>query len=225
MTSSHRRPALLAALTLGVLASAAGVSAAQTPAPVISVDKACYVHSASATPAEVTVSGDGFPAGDSVKISATGFSTTATAAADGSFTATGPAPVFSSGPVSKTYQLTAADQTHPGVTAQTTLRVANLAVAVNRSRVNNVRKDKVTFSFAGFDPSKHIYGYYIHGKAVARAVFRKAQGPCGMLRQRALLYPGGRPRHNTYKVVFEDTSRYSATAFPRVTGNLQLIHF
>ena len=222
MTSSHRRPLLILGLSLGALAPAAPASAATSPAT-ISVDKACYVNSA--TPAVVTVSGRGFGPGDTVVLTVGDVSTTATAGSDGTFTATPAAPQLPQGPASQRFSLTAVDQTQTGVTADATVRVANLAVGVSHTTVQNVRKDKVLFSFSGFTPNKRIYAYYIHGRKRARAVFNRAHGPCGTLRQRALLYPGGRPHNELYKVVFEDTSRYSATAFPRVTGNLKIFHF
>ena len=37
--------------------------------------------------------------------------------------------------------------------------------------------------------------------------------------------PGGRPSKDKYKVTFESTSRYDKTAFPRVTGTLNILHF
>ena len=77
---------------------------------------------------------------------------------------------------------------------------ANLAVATSPSSVRNVRKQKVTFSFSGFVPGKHIYGYYLLKKVVAKVKFGKAHGPCGVLKQKALLYPGGRPTKDKYKV-------------------------
>jgi hypothetical protein len=222
MTSSHRRPALLLALSLGALAPAAPASAAVS-GPTVSVDKACYVNSA--THALMTISGAGFAPGDTVRLTAGDASATATAAGDGTFTATSAAPDLPKGPFSKRLTLTAVDQTRPGVTAETTIHVANLAVAVSQTLVQNVRKDKVLFSFSGFEPGRRIYAFYIHGKRRARAVFNRAQGPCGTLRERALLYPGGRPTNDRYTVVFENTGRYSATAFPRVTGNLKILHF
>ncbi len=60
---------------------------------------------------------------------------------------------------------------------------------------------------------------------MAKAKFAKAQGPCGMLKQKALLYPGGRPSKDQYKVTFESSSRYNKNAFPRVTGTLNILHF
>ena len=83
----------------------------------------------------------------------------------------------------------------------------------------------MTFRFSGFVPGKHIYGYYVHGKSKAKVKFAKAQGPCGMLKQKALLFPGGRPKKDKYTVIFESTSPFKKTAFPRVTGTLDIMHF
>jgi hypothetical protein len=143
--TSTRRPMLVLALSLGAVAPAAQASAA-TSAATISVDKACYVNSA--TPALVTVSGRGFVPGDTVLLTVGDVSTTATAGSDGTFTATPAAPQLPQGPASKRFALTAVDQTRTGVTAETTVRVANLAVGVSHTTVQNVRKDKVLFSFS-----------------------------------------------------------------------------
>jgi len=60
---------------------------------------------------------------------------------------------------------------------------------------------------------------------VGKTKFAKAQGPCGMLKQKALLFPGGHPKKNGYKVTFESSGTYNKNAFPRVTGMLQILHF
>jgi hypothetical protein len=123
--------------------------------------------------------------------------------------------------------LTADDEspTMGSITATTAVKSANLAVTVRPLRVTNVRKDKVMFSFSGFTPGKHIYGYYVRQTVVAKARFGKASGPCGMLRQKALLFPGGRPSKDEYNVTFENSSKFSKNVFPRVTGTLKIIHF
>lgn len=225
MTAAHRRPARL--LVIGAcLASAAWMApAALASTAAISVDQACYVNAA--TIAKVTVSGQGFNPGDEVNVSgADKFSAVGTADSSGAFTATAPAPTLPAGPRSRKFVLTATDLTTAGVTAQTTIEVANLAVAISRRSVANVAKDKVTFSFSGFTPGKHIYGFYLHGrKVVARGRFGKAIGPCGVLQQRALQYPGGHPHYGAYNLAFESTSRYSKRSFPQVTGLLNIVHF
>ena len=130
-------------------------------------------------------------------------------------------------PGAKTTKLTATADNPDGstVTGSVSVMSANLAVATSPSSVRNVRKEKVTFSFSGFVPGKHIYGYYLLKKVVAKVKFGKAHGPCGVLKQKALLYPGGRPSKDKYKVTFESSSRYDKTAFPRVTGTLNILHF
>jgi hypothetical protein len=147
-----------------------------------------------------------------------------TADAAGNVTFTAKAPELATvSPGSKKTTLTATDPN--GTAATVGVMSANLAVATKPGSVRNVRADKVTFSFSGFVPGKHIYGYYLRKKVVAKTRFGKAQGPCGVLKQKALLYPGGRPSKDQYKVTFESSSRYNNTVFPRVTGTLNILHF
>jgi hypothetical protein len=225
MTAPHRRPARLLVTAASLAAAAWMAPAASASAAVVSVDQACYVNAA--TIAQVTVSGQGFTPGDEVNVSgADHFSAVGIADSSGAFTATASAPTLPAGPRSQKFVLTATDLTTAGVMAQTTIEVANLAVAISRRSVANVAKDKVTFSFSGFTPGKHIYGFYLHGhKVVASGRFGKASGPCGVLQQRALQYPGGRPHYSAYNLAFESTNRYSKRSFPQVNGLLDIVHF
>ncbi len=100
---------------------------------------------------------------------------------------------------------------------------ANLAVLTRPLSVVNLRRDAVTFVFSGFTPGKPIYGYYLRKAVVAKMAFHRAAGPCGTLQQKALLFPGGRPKATHYDVAFESTSRYSKHATPRVTGTLDIL--
>jgi hypothetical protein len=131
-------------------------------------------------------------------------------------------------PASKSTVLTATADNPDGTqtTATVPVQSANLAVATKPRSVKDVRKDKVTFSFSGFVPGKHIYGYWqTKNKTVGKTKFAKAQGPCGTLKQKALLFPGGRPKKDSYKVTFESSSKFNKNAFPRVTGTLNIFHF
>ncbi len=225
MTSSLRRP-MLVALSLGALSPAAGALAARASAATIAVDKPCYVNVNPAQGAPMTVTGTGFVPGDTVDISGGGVLTNATVAANGEFTATTQAPVLSiTGPGSLKTTLTATDAGNSALAASTVVRSANLAVATKPGSVRNVRKDKVTFSFSGFTPGKRIYGFYARRRIVGRIRFGRAAGPCGTLRQRALLFPGGRPHNDLYTVTFESTSRYAKRAFPQVSGQLRILRF
>ncbi|HWE09167.1 MAG TPA: hypothetical protein VG325_07425 [Solirubrobacteraceae bacterium] len=235
MTSPHRRPVLIIALTAGALVSASalasgsGALAADASAARISVDKPCYVNTNPAAGTPMTISGAGFVPNGAVAISGSGVSTTATVTSTGEFVVATKAPILSmTGPGSMRATLTASEQSNtggPAATATTVVRSANLAVSTKPTSVRNVRKNKVTFSFSGFTPGKRIYGYYMRKRIVATARFAEASGPCGALRERALLYPGGRPRNSQYNVAFESTGRYSKKAFPRVTGKLTILHF
>lgn len=223
MIVSHRRLASIV-VTACCAVSATGALAAQASAATLTADKACYVNADPASGAPMTITGDGFAPMSTVQL--TGGTAFANAVADaaGTVSFTTNAPELSTiAPGAKTTTLTATDPN--GTTATVNVQSANLAVATKPGSVRNVRKDKVTFSFSGFAPGKHIYGYYIRKKVVAKAKFGKAQGPCGLLKQKALLYPGGRPSKDQYKVTFESSSRYDKNAFPRVTGTLNILHF
>lgn len=228
MTSSHRRAVLVVALTFGALSPAAGALAtpASASAAAISVNSPCFINTNPGVGAPMTITGSGFVPGDLIDISGNTVFTTATAAANGTFSTVIQAPILSTtGPGSMKTTLTATDESNSADVATTLVRSANLAVSTNPGSVRNVRKDKVTFSFSGFTPGKHIYGFYAHKRIVGKIRFGAASGPCGTLRQRALLFPGGRPKNDTYKVTFESVSRYSRTAFPKVSGTLRILHF
>jgi hypothetical protein len=227
MISSHRRLAGIA-ITACCAVPAAGALAAQASAATLLANKPCYVNADPAQGAPMVITGSGFEAGAAVQL--TGGTTFGNAVADanGNVSIPAQAPELATiAPASKTTTLTATADNTDGTQTTATLPVqsANLAVATKPGSVRNVRKDNVTFTFSGFVPGKHIYGYYIRKKVVAKAKFAKAQGPCGMLKQKALLYPGGRPSKDQYKVTFESTSTFSKKAFPNVTGTLNILHF
>jgi len=227
MISSHRRLAGIA-VTVCCAVPAAGALAAQASAATLSADKACYVNADPAQGAPMIIAGSGFVPGSTVQL--TGGTTFGNAVADsaGNVSITAQAPELATiAPASKKTMLTAtADNPDSTQTvANVQVQSANLAVATKPGSVRNVRKDKVTFMFSGFAPGKHIFGYYLRKKVVAKAKYGKAQGPCGMLKEKALLYPGGRPTHDSYKVTFESSSKYDKNVFPRVTGTLNILHF
>jgi hypothetical protein len=228
MPAPHRRPVRLAAIALCAVSSAAA-TASGASAATLTADKPCYVNSDSAVGAPMVLSGTGYTPGASVEISGTGVVGSTTADASGNISTTIPAPILSTiGPGTMATTLTAGDQSFngaPPATATTTVQSANLAAVAKPGSVRNVKTQKVTFIFSGFTPGRHIYGFYMRQKVVATDEFGKASGPCGVLRQRALLYPGGHPHYNRYSVAFESTSRYSRSAFPRFTGTLNIIHF
>jgi hypothetical protein len=227
MISSHRRLASIA-LTACCAVPAAGALAAQASAATLAANKACYVNADPAQGAPMVITGSGFVAGTTVQL--TGGTTFGNAVADanGNVSITASAPELPTvAPTSKTTTLVATADNPDGTqtTASLPVQSANLAVNTSPASVRNVRKDKVTFSFSGFVPGKHIYGYYIRNKVVAKAKFAKAHGPCGTLKQKALLYPGGRPSKDSYKVTFESSAKLDKNAFPRVTGTLKILHF
>jgi hypothetical protein len=227
MTRSHRRLAALVATGCALPASA-GALAAPASAATISVDKACYVNTATG-PAPLTVTGSGFDPGESIQIAGGTTVIDTTADATGSFTATGSAPVLNTkGAGTRWTTLTASGfDANTGTTTSASTRAlsANLAVSTKPLSVpvNELRKRKVTFSFSGFTPGKDIYGYYLRKRVVAKTRFGKATGRCGTLKQKALLLPPGLSTTVRYSLVFESVPHYSKSAFPRVTALVQFL--
>ena len=133
MAAFQRRLAILAA-TACALPAPAGALAAPASAAMISVDKACYVNTATG-PAPLKVTGSGFDPGESVQIAGGTTVIDTTADATGSFTATGTAPKLSTkAPGTQRTTLTATGfdaATGTTTSARTTALSANLAVSIN----------------------------------------------------------------------------------------------
>jgi hypothetical protein len=201
-----------------VFAPAAG--AAQASAATISVDKPCYVTTTQHR-AQMTVVGSGFVPGDTVVLT----SGDGTVSGSGPVSATGTIAITTGAPVGfkaiaeETTTVTATDFSIDGqITAVTTVNAAPLAVKTQPARAKFTHP--VTFFFSGFRPGKQIYAHYLHSKPVARERFGKARGACGVLKTKALLFPGGHPRFKTYKVQFDDAKAYSPKASPKIDTKL-----
>jgi hypothetical protein len=207
---------------------ASGALASQASAAGLLANKPCYVNVDPSKGAPMTVGGAGFPGSSTVTLSGGTVFKQALTSPTGTFVLTTPAPelptIF---PASKSTTLTATAYDVNGNPTSATIAVksANLAIETQPSKVKNIRKDKVTFTFSGFKPGKNIYGFYARRKIIAKSNFGKAKGACGVQRKRALLFPGGRPKSDQYKVTFESQKRYSKRASPRVTGTLNIFQF
>jgi hypothetical protein len=205
-----------------------GALASQASAAGLLANKGCYVNSPANKGAAMTIAGSGFPASSQVTLEGGTAFAQATTSATGTFVLTTAAPQLPNvfpGSKSTTLTATAIDVNGTPTTATIAVKSANLAIGVKPTNVKNIRKDKVTFTFSGFKPGKNIYGFYARRKIVATSNFGKAKGACGLQRKRALLFPGGRPRADQYKVTFESQKRYTKRASPRVTGTLNIFQF
>lgn len=226
MTSSQRLVGF--ALTACGAAMAASVAlATAASAATITLDRPCYVNTASG-PATMTISGAGFTPNEAVRLTGGPVNVTPTVDASGAFTTTAAAPgLAATGPGTLATTLNATDAATGHTVATAKALSANLSVSTKPGSIpaKDIRKRKILFTFSGFTPGKNIYGYYLRKKVVAKSRFGKAQGPCGTLKQKALLFPGGHPTKNQYVVAFESMSRYSAKAFPSVVGKLSILSF
>jgi hypothetical protein len=199
-----------ALLVPAAFASAAG-------AATIGVSRPCFVDVGTKA-APMLVSGSGFVPGDEVSLTSSDGSVDATATADPSgaiaLTTGAPNPSFKL-PGAKTLTLTANDFSSNGtITATVPVTVTTLAAVPKPTQAKLT--SKVTWYFSGFTPGKYVYGHYLRKKQVARARFGRAKGPCGVLKVRARFYPGGRPRYDSYTLVFDNSRRYSKKTRPRV---------
>jgi hypothetical protein len=227
MRTKDFRLGRLAAATLCTALTASGALAAQASAAVVTLDKACYVNTASG-PGAMTITGSGFTANDSIEISGGTTFATATADANGDINVPTQAPALTNpGPGTLSTTLTVTDETIDQTVATVKALSTNLAVSTKPGSIpaREIKKKKITFSFSGFTPGKEIWGFYLRKKVVAKAKFGKAAGPCGTLTHKALLYPGGHPTKDQYNVAFESTGRYVKKAFPSVVGKLSILSF
>jgi hypothetical protein len=199
--------------------------ASQASAVVIVPTAGCYVNARHE--AAVTILGSGFTPGDDIAVNGNGFFAHATALPNGTVAVRGGAPILpTSGPAVRRYTLSAQDESAgSAVLATTTIAVTNFAVSVTPSTVKHLATDKVRYRFSGFRPGRHIYAYFRRKETLGRFTFPKAAKPCGTDQARALIYPGGHPGHDKYTVTFEQSSRFSKTAIPRVSTILSIIRF
>ena len=236
MEQTIRRLVRIATVTLCAAAPASAAVATQASAATITVDQACYVNLhrysiANATRPHMIVTGTGFGPNDQIDISGpSAVFDAVTADANGNFVANTFAPIREDLSTSvRTGMILASDQTTTSLTASVPVAYANLSISIGnltQKTVGNVHTDRVTYHFSGFTPGQHIVAYYVHNKRLkARSVFRTAQGPCGTLTQRALLYPGGHPAIEKYSVTFESVMHYETKAVPRLTATLGVFHY
>ncbi|HWF75338.1 MAG TPA: hypothetical protein VG186_18470 [Solirubrobacteraceae bacterium] len=211
----------MGACVAAVLACA-GLGAAQASAATIVVGQACVVNPDPAVGSPMTVTGAGFGPGDMIDLTSNkgGAFGTTTAGPTGGFTITMPGPILPTvNPAAAAFVLTANDGTNAALTASTNFDAANLAVATNPLQAKPSKK--VTWTFSGFIGGAEIYAHYLHGKKVtATTKFGRAQGPCGVLKKKAVFYPG-KAKYNSYKVQVDDTRRYSLKSLPHWIATLR----
>ena len=216
-----------AAILAAAFASTPHGALGAASAPSVASNRACYVNTSSLAP--ITITGAGWTAGHTIRLTSADLFATATIAGDGTFSATiDGAPLNTTDPAAKTELVTATDEGESttgapptGQSASVRFQVANLAVATRPQQSNPAKK--VRFSFSGFAPGKPIYAHYVRGRrVVATQRFGTTKGACGMLQRRALLFPGGHPRYSSYTVQFDDARRYGRASAPKLVSSIVL---
>ena len=211
--SARRRLAGLITGVLLPLAVAAPASAAS-----LAVNKPCYVFTKHHA-ATMVVTGTGFVPDDTVRLtSSLGWSASkmAKAGPTGSFTATlqAPKPTLEL-PGQTTVTLTADDfESSQAISATAPVTLARFGVAVVPNGVPV--SQKLTWYLAGFRPGKEVFVHYLHSTPVAVLRLARASGPCGVVKARARLYPGGHPRYRRYSVQIDDSRHYAKHNTPHI---------
>jgi hypothetical protein len=216
--------ATLAAFAIGSARSAGAVVAV----PSLQLDRPCYVNGKA--PAGMVLTGSGWTPGGQVSITGAGAPVTATAGLTGSFKVSLKAPGgnFRLRQVSRTLSAAEKDASTgtalPGMNAQASYLVTDLAYSVTPQDMPLSRK--VTFRFSGFKADREVFGHYLSGsRVVGRERFGRTAGPCGLLKARALQFPGGHPGGLRYTVQFDDAPHYSRRASPRIVTRLSVIRY
>jgi hypothetical protein len=213
-------------ITAGALVVPA-VAAAQASAATLAVSAPCYVNVNWMKGTPIDITGTGYTPGDTIAVQGHGIGlngqgiTTTQAAPDGSINLVTQGPTLPSiAPGQKSFPLKAQDETSgAGLLAATSVTMTNFSVDTQPSVAKPSRK--VTWRFSGFIPGHSIYIHYLHkAKVINRMAFGRAQGPCGTLKARDKLYPGGHPHFGKYQVVFDQIKRYTQRARPRISTTL-----
>jgi hypothetical protein len=204
-----------------------GAIAASASAATLTVDRPCYVLVSGGAPMEF--SGSGYRPDDLVVITSpdgtVDVSVRVDAAGNISGSADPPAPSFTV-PAMKSVTLTALDETSTAtIRAQTRVLVTVRGWehgSVKAAPGYRALTEKTNWLFSGFTPGQPIFGHYLYrGRPVATARFGVAQGPCGLLKARARLYPAI-PHHAGYTVQYDDRRAYSPASRPRIIGPISL---
>jgi hypothetical protein len=229
MSDQGKRAAAAAIVAAGVSLGVVGTASAATVGATLAVNQQCYITVGKTRPTMV-VTGTGYPAGQQINVSdATGsFDENVTADATGAISVTAAAPVtYFSKPGEKADIVTATGYDDSGNeyvgSARTELSFLGASAAKTR-RAHGLRAltFKTKWSFSGFPEGKSIYAHYLYGKkVVARQSFGKAQGPCGLLKATARLYPAT-PHHREYRLQLDSRRSYSTKASPRLVTKVGL---
>lgn len=228
--SSHLlAPALLATALLGTGPAAAGAD--ETPAGSVSVSRACYVNTAAAL-AQITVSGRGWEAGATIELTdrLNRVSATATAGADGAFSAQVPAPEVEPGTALEISDaIRGAYENAPGLPGATGASASSTAFLTTNYEVRRT-PDRTTatarsiFQLSGFTPGRTVYAHYLSaaGRPLTSVSFGRPTGPCGLRRVAGDAYPGGHAVPGRYTVQFDNSPAYRERTQPAYRLALQI---
>jgi len=104
--------------------------------------------------------------------------------------------------------------------AEAPIRLAAQGVTISPDK-NVTPRDKVTFSFYGFQPQSTLFAHYVHkGKELLSRKLGTTSGPCGKLKAKAKLFPAKHSRFPKWDVQFDNSEQYSPKSEPRLEFEL-----
>jgi hypothetical protein len=209
-----------AAIGLGATLVSGGATAA-TPAPSITLDRACYVRTG-LTPPPMTITGAGFTPGDLVTITdSRGTLDATTMVSTIATTVTGPSLLLKQ-PGQEGDEVIAADGTSSGATltarAHTFISILGAGHGTTTSKRGlRALRERTTWVFSGWPMNKTIFVHYlVKGRAVARQAFGRPAAPCGVLHTVRPLFPKT-PHLASYATQIDTHKHYSTKTTPRFT--------
>lgn len=206
-------------------AIAAGALALPSPAlaaPVITLDKPCYLGSGGGTE-PVKVAGTGFTPGARVTVKRADTTVAfPTADAAGNLVADLNAPaLFDADPNETDFTVTATEDDNPAQTAAATTKVTKFFVRISPTRAKPTSRVRITAR--GFTSAKNLYAHYLYKKRATSAPKRKRSvkigritGPCGTLSTRVRQIPLKTVPTGIYPVQFDPFPKYKANQIPFV---------
>ncbi|HEX3832219.1 MAG TPA: hypothetical protein VHW04_09640, partial [Solirubrobacteraceae bacterium] len=165
---------------------APGALAAQSSAAELQLNAGCYVNFGRHV-ATVLVAGRGFNPSSDVIIGGGVFADNVKTDTLGNFLAKVKAPNATINPGARKFKVTASTEnfdTNQKITAQVFGHYTVGGVALSASTAGFGKR--LTYTFGGFRPGKHIYGhYFVNGRSTGRKDFGKAKAPCGTRKTKA----------------------------------------
>lgn len=122
---------------------------------------------------------------------------------------------------SKTFPLTAVDNTNTAIQASAVARVTKLRLTISPSRFSKTRRLRI--GARGFFAGKNLYAHVRRGRHYRKNVkIGKARKPCGLVNKKHRLF-NSKAHLGRYKVQFDNKRHYSKSTQPAALFRVRLV--